>query len=68
METTEVKVGAIHDIEGAGFGGEQVQDIDIMQFAAEDVNECGDIATQGREGYGVLRPILFFGNEPTEIN
>ena len=55
METTEVKVGAIHDIEGAGFGGEQVQDIDIMRFAAEDVNECGDIATQvekGMEFYG----------------
>ena len=55
IQTSEVKVGAVHDIEGSGFEDKQVHDIDIMQFALRNVNECGDIATQvekGMEFYG----------------
>ncbi len=55
MQATEVKVGAVHHIEGAGFRNKQVKDLDIMQFAIGNVNESRDIATQvekGMEFYG----------------
>ena len=44
------KVGSIHYIEGSGFGDEQVKDIDIMQLAVRNMNKCGDIATQVKQG------------------
>ena len=50
VQTTEVKVGAIHDIEGTGFRDKHVQNIDVVEFAVGDVNERRDIAAQVEEG------------------
>ena len=32
-QALEVKIGAVHDVDGARLGEEQVEDIDIVQFA-----------------------------------
>jgi len=45
-EATEVDVATIHDVEGSGFGQQQVQNIHVVKFAVADVQERGDIAAQ----------------------
>ena len=32
-QALEVEVGAVHDVEGAGLGDEQVEDVDVVEFA-----------------------------------
>ena len=44
VEAVEVEVAAVHDIEGAGFGQEQVKDLDIVQFPIGDVDKRGNTA------------------------
>ena len=44
MEPVEVDIASVHDVEGAGLGDQQVEDIDVVQFAVADVQECGDVA------------------------
>lgn len=46
MEALEVDIASVHDVEGAGLGYQQVEDIDIVPFAVADVQEHGDVATQ----------------------
>jgi len=50
IQTGEVKVSSIHDIKGSGFGDEQVEDVDVVEFAVGNVNESGDIAVQIKQG------------------
>ncbi len=50
MQALEVKVGAIHDIEGTGFRDKHVQNIDVVEFAVGNVNENRDITAQIKEG------------------
>ena len=44
VEAAKVQVAAVHDVEGAGFGQEQVQDLDIVQFPVGDVDKRGNTA------------------------
>lgn len=44
VEAAKVQVAAVHDVEGAGLGQEQVEDVDIVQFAIGDVDKRGNIA------------------------
>ncbi len=46
IETLEIDEAAIHDIEGARFGQQLVEDIDLVHFAIADVEEGGNIAAQ----------------------
>ena len=55
VQASEVKVGTVHDIEGSGFGDKLIKDIDVVEFAVGNVNECGDIATQ------VQKCVKFYG-------
>ena len=50
VETAKVQVAAVHDVEGAGFGQEQVEDLDIVQFAVGDVDKGRDTAAQVKQG------------------
>ncbi len=38
-----------HDIKGTGFWDQDIEDVDIVQFAVADMNECRNIATQIQE-------------------
>ena len=42
----EVDVAAVHDVESAGLGQQQVQDVDVVQFAVADVEERRNVAAQ----------------------
>ena len=50
VETGEVEIGAIHDVEGAGFGQEQVHDVDVVELAVGYVEESRDLAAQIKQG------------------
>ena len=40
----EIEIAAIHDIKGAGFGPELIQNIDVMHFAVADEDKGGNVA------------------------
>ena len=46
MQPLEVDIAAVHDVEGAGLGYQQVEHIDVVQFAVADVQERGTVAAQ----------------------
>jgi hypothetical protein len=46
----EVHIPAIHDVEGAGLRQQDVEDIDVVQFAVGDVDKCRDIAAKIQQG------------------
>ena len=64
VETGEVEIAAIHDVEGSGLGQKQVQDVDVMELAVGNVNECRDMTAQieermkldGRFGFAKMGP------------
>jgi len=45
-QTLEIEIAAIHDIKGAGFGQELIQNIDVMHFAVADEDKGGNVAAQ----------------------
>ena len=49
VETGEVEIGAVHDVEGSRLRGHDVEDVDVVEPAFGDVNECGDVAAQVEE-------------------
>src|SRR6267143_509338 len=46
MESSEVDIPTIHDVDGAGFWNEQIERMHIVKFAVGDMNETGNIAAQ----------------------
>ena len=45
-QAREVEEAAIHDVEGARLREQLIEDVDLVQSAAADVNETGDVAAQ----------------------
>lgn len=50
METLEVEIGPVHDIEGPGLREQEVEDVDIVQLAIGDVDKAGDGSAQVEQG------------------
>lgn len=46
VESGEVQISPIHDVEGAGFPGNHVEGVDFVEFSVGDVNERRDAAAQ----------------------
>ena len=46
MQAGEIDVASIHDVDGARFGEQHIERMNIVQFAVRDVNETRNIATQ----------------------
>ena len=46
VETLEVEVAAVHDVERARLGNQHVEDIDIVQFAVGDVDKARNRSAQ----------------------
>jgi hypothetical protein len=44
IQSREVDVAAIHDVEGTGLRNQPVEDIDVVQLAVADVDKRRDIA------------------------
>ena len=62
----EVKVGAIHDVEGTVFRQQHIHDINIMQFAIGDMDECWDISLQIQQSMEFYRSFGFAKPSPWE--
>src|ERR1039458_1510325 len=50
MESGEVEIAAIHDVERAGFPDELVKEVDIMHAASGDDDDGGKVALEGQQG------------------
>ena len=50
VETGEVDIAAVHDVEGAGFRDQLVEHPDVVPAAVADMNEARDIAPQIQQG------------------
>ena len=46
MQSREVEIAAIHDVERPGLGNNLVENVHIVQFAIADVDEAGNVAAQ----------------------
>jgi len=46
MQSGEIEIAAIHDVERPGLWNDLVENVHIVQLAIADVNEAGDVATQ----------------------
>jgi len=46
IKAREVDVAAIHDIDGARFGKQQIEGVNVVQLAVRDVDEAWDVAAQ----------------------
>jgi hypothetical protein len=46
IKPIEVDVASVHDVESAGLGQQQIENVDVVQFAIADVEERRDIAPQ----------------------
>src|SRR5664280_155380 len=46
IKAYEVDVAAIHDVDGARFGEQQIEGMNVVQLAVRDVNEARDVAAQ----------------------
>src|SRR5207244_12986022 len=49
IKPLEVDVASVHDVESTRLGQQQVQNVDVVQFAIADVDERRDVATQVQE-------------------
>ena len=59
-------VTAIHDVEGSGLGQKQVQDVDVMELAVGNVNECRDMTTEIEQRMKLDRRLGFAKMGPRE--
>ena len=50
MQSGEVEIAAIHDVERPGFGNDLVENVHVVQLAIADMNEAGDVAAQVEQG------------------
>jgi len=46
MQSGEVEIAAIHDVERASLGNDLIEDIHIVQLAVADMDEAGNVAAQ----------------------
>ena len=49
IKSIEVDVASIHDVESAGLGQQQIENVDVVQFAIADMQERRNVATQIQE-------------------
>ena len=48
MKAGEIDIATIHNIDGTGFGEQQIERMHVGQFAVRHVNEARDVAAQSR--------------------
>src|SRR5271157_6496991 len=67
VKPLEVQVSSVHDVDGAGFGNEFVEDVNLVYFRGCNVDEGRNVAMQIEQGVhlhgGVLRSVPSPGKE-----
>ena len=56
VESLEVEIAAIHDVIGAGYRNQMVQDVDIVQFSVGNQDEFGNVALEIQQRMQFDRP------------
>ena len=46
VESLEIDVAAVHDVECTGLGRDLIEDIDVVHAAVRNADECGNVAMQ----------------------
>jgi len=55
MKAGEIDIATVHDIDGTGFGKQQIERMHVGQFAVRHVNEARDVAAQVEQGVHLHR-------------
>src|SRR5882757_1792016 len=55
VKAREIDVAAIHDVDRARFGEQQIEGVNVVQLAVRDVDEARDIAAQIEQGVHLHR-------------
>lgn len=66
IQTSEVQIATIHDIEGAGFDDELVEDSDIVELAVGDSEERGNGSFQVEQRVQLDGPLVLSESGPRE--
>ena len=62
VEAFKIQVGTVHHVDGTGFQGHCIKNVDIVKFGFGDFNECGYVALQIQQsmnfdaGFGGTKP------------
>src|SRR5450631_4316838 len=46
IQSSEIQVSPVHNVEGPGLNGQDIEHVDITHLAVADVNERGNVSTQ----------------------
>ena len=57
IQAREVEIAAVHHVERARLGDQEVEDVDIVQFAVGNVDETGNIAAKIEQRVQLDRPL-----------
>jgi len=66
IQTSEVQIATIHDIEGAGFDNQLVEDSDIVELAVGDSDERGNGSFQVEQRVQLDSPLSLAESGPRE--
>lgn len=50
VQSFEIQIGTIHEVDGAWFRNENIKNIDVMNFPIGDPDECRDVPSQIKKG------------------
>src|SRR5215831_5653814 len=65
VQSREINVSTIHDVDRAGLWQQQIEGVYVMQFAVGNVNETGNATSQIEQGVH-LHGSLVCGSAPRE--
>lgn len=66
MQTGKIEIAAIEDIDGAGFHGNLIEDVDFVDLSVGDNNNCRDTAPQIQKGMQFDSALALSKNGPGE--
>jgi len=50
IQASKIEIAPVHDVDGARFGDEMVEYVEVVQLALGDLDEGGDVAAQIQQG------------------
>ena len=64
IKPREVHISAVHDVESAGLGDQDVQDVDVVQFPLGNMDKFGNAATQVQQRVELDGALSFAKSRP----
>jgi len=66
VQTGKIEIAAIEDIDGAGFDGNLIEDVDLVDLSVSDNNDCRNTAPQIQKGMKLDRALALAKDGPGE--